>query len=382
MSPIPHPLHKVLSEGVAFGHFPGAVGLVAEAGQITHLAATGHLDPSRTTPMPTDAIFWIASMTKPITTAAALLLVEDGRLRLDDAVADYLPALRGLRLPGGAPAPCPTVRDLMRHTAGFTYGPFGEGPVHAAYRQAGVYDFHLTNQQMVERLATLPLLHPPGTTFEYGMSTDVLGALIEVCSGQALGDFMQARVLGPLGMVDTGFELSPAQRQRVARPCAAETSPLMPPTHGTRWQSGGSGLWSTAADYLRFAHMLLDHGRHPGGQLLSAQSVHAMRTQQLPPGVAWGEYVDAMGPIAPTVAMGQGFGLGLSVRLDDGTNPLPGHAGDFSWPGVSGCLFWGDPQRQWVVIAMLQAPSHRLTYRARCRQALYGPPSATLESRS
>lgn len=381
MSDLQHPLHNVLAEGVALGHFPGAVGLVAEAGQITHFSATGHLDPSRTQPMPPDAIFWIASMTKPITTAAALLLVEDGRLRLDDAVADHLPALRSLRLLCGAPAPSPTVRDLMCHTAGFTYGPFGEGPVHMAYRRAGVYDFRQTNQKMVERLATLPLLHTPGTTFEYGMSTDVLGALIEVCSGQTLGDFMRARLFGPLGMEDTGFELSPTQRQRVARPFPSEASPLMPPTHGARWQSGGSGLWSTARDYLRFAQMLLDHGRYPGGQLLSVESAHAMRTQQLPVSLAWGDYVDAMGPIAPTPAMGQGFGLGLSVRLDDDTNPLPGHVGDFSWPGVSGCLFWGDPRHQWVVVAMLQAPSHRLTYRAKCRQAMYGTTPASLEVR-
>lgn len=364
-------LEQVLRQGVEQGDFPGAVAWMACHGEEAPVLAVGQRDPALPHAMGSDAVFWIASMTKPITTAAAMMLVDEGLLRLDDPVCHYLPALQRLATEDATPCQ-PTVRDLMRHTAGFTYGFLGDGPVHRAYQAAGVYSFDQTNQAMVDKLARLPLLYPPGSTFEYGMSTDVLGAVVEVCSGQDLAHCLAERVLAPLGMADTGFSLLPSQQARVARPFGHEAFDLAPPPVGAAWVSGGSGLWSTAADYGRFARMLLEGGRGPGGVLLSVRALAEMRRPQLPPGVGFGPYVAALGPVAPLPAMGQGFGLGLSIRLDGLAHPLPGGSGDFCWPGMSGCQFWCDPQHGLVVVVMMQAPSRRLSYRACARHAVYG----------
>lgn len=363
-------LAQVLRQGVVRGDFPGAVAWMACRDKVASMVAAGQREPALIDAMSSDAVFWIASMTKPITTAAALMLVDDGLLRLDDPVCHYLPALQ--RLATQDSTLChPTVRDLMRHTAGFTYGFLGDGPVHRAYQAAGVYDFGQTNQTMVDKLARLPLLYPPGSTFEYGMSTDVLGAVVEVCTGQELATCLNERVLAPLGMIDTGFSLSPSQQARVARPFGREAFDLAPPLAGSTWASGGSGLWSTAADYGRFAQMLLNGGCGPGGRLLSSRAMVEMLRPQLPRAVGFGPYVAALGPVAPLPAMGQGFGLGLSIRVEHPSHPLPGGQGDFCWPGMSGCQFWCDPQHHLVVVVMMQAPSQRLPYRAKARQAVY-----------
>ncbi|WP_225785534.1 serine hydrolase [Xenophilus sp. Marseille-Q4582] len=375
-------LSALLDQGVAEGRMPGAVALVAQGGRIVHQQASGWLDGPRSRAMPVDAHFWIASMTKPVTTAAALMLVEAGRLGLDDAVADHLPELRDLRLADGRPPARPmTVRDLMRHTSGLAYGFMGEGPVHLAYRAAGVTDPGQTNEELVRKLARLPLLHEPGTVFEYSMSTDVLGRVVEVCAGQALGDFLHARIFAPLGMARTGFEVPGAGAAAIARPFPHESFALAPPAHGARWLSGGGGLWSTAQDYVRFAQMLLDDGRWQGQQLLRPETVRAMRTDQLPAGVGYGAFTAGMGSIGPMPHNGRGFGLGLSLRLRDAPQAPPGHAGDFGWPGISGTNFWCDPAEGLVVLVLLQAPSQRLYYRDAARHAVYAgtllaPPAA------
>ncbi|MBI5278277.1 MAG: beta-lactamase family protein [Burkholderiales bacterium] len=362
-------LHVDVEQGL----IPGAVVYVARCGEVQLFDWCGACAPDEKRPMRGDALFWIASMTKPVTSAAAMLLVEEGRLRLDDPVYAYLPQLRDLRLADGSvPTQPARVVDLLRHTAGFTYGPFGNSPVHQVYERERVYDFRQTNGQMLEKLAGLPLLHAPGTTFEYGMSTDVLGRLIEVCSGEPLEEFLASRLFEPLGMHDTGFAVSQAQHHRVARPFAHEPFTMAPPLDGTMlWRSGGGGLWSTAADYASFAQMLLDFGELNGRRILARSSLEAMRSEQLPPDVRFGDYTSALGPTAPTPDMGQNFGLGLSLRVQACGNPLPGSVGDFGWPGVSGSLFWCDPQHALVVVVMLQAPSLRLLYRARCRELVY-----------
>lgn len=362
-----------LQTDVDQGLIPGAVACVARRGQVELFDWCGMCAHDQARPMQGDALFWIASMTKPVTSAAALLLVEDGRLRLQDPVHAYLPQMAGMRVAdGSAPGQPARVIDLLRHTAGFTYGAFGNTVVHQGYVRERVYDFRQTNAQMLDKLAGLPLLHAPGTTFEYGMSTDVLGRLVEVCSGEPLDEFMARRLFEPMGMHDTGFTVPEAQRHRVARPFGHEPFSMAPPLDGTAaWRSGGGGLWSTAADYARFAQMLLDFGELDGRRILSRASVEAMRQPQLPPDVRFGDYTSVLGPVAPTPEMGQSFGLGLSLRVQAQANPLPGSVGDFSWPGVSGALFWCDPAHALVVVVMLQAPSLRLLYRARCRELVY-----------
>ncbi|MCM5682733.1 beta-lactamase family protein [Schlegelella sp. S2-27] len=362
-------LADTLREDAARGRIPGAVSLIAMGGTVARVDSCGWLDGDRSRPMTDDAIFWIASMTKPVTTVAALMLVERRQLRLSDPVSAYLPQLgRMAAFAGGREA---TVLDLMRHTAGFTYGWSAVSALHLAYQAEQVYDFAQTNADMLGKLARLPLLHPPGTVFEYGMSTDVLGAIVEVCSGEPLDELLASWIFEPLQMTSTGFRVEQKHLGRVARPFAHEAFAMAPPAGGGRWLSGGGGLWSTAPDYHRFAQMLLNDGELEGVRLLDAATVRAMKTQQLPPGVAFGSYADALGAVAPTPAMGQGFGLGLSVRLEAGRNPLPGSVGDFTWPGASGTNFWCDPRHQLVVVVMMQAPAERLHYRAEGRRCVY-----------
>jgi CubicO group peptidase (beta-lactamase class C family) len=362
-----------LRADVQEGLIPGAVARVERAGRVELFDWCGVTSPQGQAPMRGDSIFWIASMTKPVTSALAMLLVEDGLLNLEQPVAAYLPQMAQLRLQGNVPPRTPPrVVDLLRHTAGFTYGSSGATALHLAYEAAAVYDHGQTNAQMIDKLSALPLMHEPGTTFEYGMSTDVLGRVIEVCSGEPLEELMARRIFQPLGMADTGFTVAPADAHRVARPFGHEPFAMAPPADGSaRWRSGGGGLWSTAADYSRFARMLLNFGELDGVRILARSSVGAMRSPQLPAGVLFGDYTGVLGPVAPTPQMGQDFGLGLCVRTGADANPLPGSVGDFSWPGVSGTLFWCDPAHALTVVVMLQSPSLRHRYRALCRQLVY-----------
>lgn len=354
------------------GLIPGAVVRVERAGRLELSDWCGVSSAQERLPMRGDAIFWIGSMTKPVTSVLAMQLVQEGWLRLDDPVAAYLPQMVGLRLADGSvPRTPPSLRDLLRHTAGFTYGGFGASPVHQGYENAGAYDFGQSNAEMADRLACLPLLHEPGTTFEYGMSTDVLGRVLEVCCGEPLDELMAGRIFRPLGMHDTGFAVAPAELHRVARPFGHEPFGMAPPATGARWHSGGGGLWSTAADYARFANMLLNFGTLDGVRILARDSAEAMRRPQLPPGVRFGEYTAVLGPGAPMPQLGQDFGLGLCLRTRPQGNPWPGSVGDFSWPGISGALFWCDPVHALTVVVMLQAPSLRLRYRALCRELVY-----------
>ena len=354
---------------------PGAVTLVLRNGEPVLHWAQGWRDANWCAPMSEDSIFWIASMTKPVCCAAALTLAHERLLDLDAPVALYLPAFADLEAagaPGERVGRRMTVRDLMRHTSGLTYGQLGDSPVHRMYLEQGVYRFDQTNEQMADKLARLPLLHVPGTTFEYGMSTDVLGRVLEVCTGRPLDQVIAKRITGPLGMADTHFRLPAEALPRLARAQPSENMAMMPPTaREPVWLSGGGGLWSTAADYARFALMLMQDGWHRGIPIIRRTGAEAMLSAQLPEGVRYGSYISTLGSVAPTPAMGQTFGLGVCIRTRERGNPLPGTRGDFTWPGMSGCNFWCDPQRGLVVVQMLQAPSQRFAYRALLREAIY-----------
>ena len=386
-------IETVFAAEVVAGRLPGGVVMLARHGQLACSAAFGCADPVTRTPMPTDALFRIFSMTKPLTSVAALLLCEQGRLQLADPVARYLPAFADMRVcvpaPGDhrafghllVPAARPiTVHDLMIHTSGLVYGArCTNRPVHEAYARLGIplNPRDIDAPDFIGRIAAAPLAHQPGTVWEYGASTDVLGVLIEAITGQRLGEFLADQVFKPLHMIDTGFDLPPALAHRLAQPFGQD------PVDGTsfdrpnqtydasipaRLHAGGAGALSTAGDYLCFAQMLLAGGTLDGVRILSRKSVRWMTADHL------GQRIAA--PITPGDAAiqspGYGFGLGLAVRLHDGQANVPGSSGSSFWSGTAGTLFWLDPQEDLVAVYMTQAPgASRQHYRRLIMQLAY-----------
>lgn len=328
----------------------------------------------REEPVSADTGFWIASMTKPVVTVAAMRLIEDGTLSLHDKVARFIPGFGEAGVMNGAQATRPLTRPvtlfhLMTHSAGLTYGAFGDDPIHEAYLRRGVYDFGADNAAMAARLARLPLLHQPGEVFEYGMSTDLLGRVIELATGEALGAALCRLVLDPLGMHRTGFIPDPSRTAHLpdSPVCAALAPPV---SDAPRWQSGGAGLFSTLRDYTRFADMLHGRGRLEDHRLLQPGTVELMLRDHLPEDVGDGDYTDTLGITAPTPENGLGFGLGMAVRTRR-VPDIPGGMGEFLWPGVSGANFWVDPERDLTVVFMTHAPDHRAQHRIDLRRAVY-----------
>jgi CubicO group peptidase (beta-lactamase class C family) len=381
---------EVLDEDVAAGKIPGAVVIVARNGNLAYERASGYRDRPAEARISLDTIFRAASMTKPLVSVAALMLMEEGRLQLWDPVSTYLPEFAsvkvgvertdadGKRVLDLVPCVKPmTVQDLFRHTSGLTYAAFGATMIHAQYRAAGVGALHETNETLVTKLAALPLLYQPGTTFEYSMSTDVLGRVVEVVSGQTLDVFLDERIIAPLAMHDTTFRLPPEKRNRFAQPLLAKNgmNPLNviydldgpPPAY----LSGGAGILTTARDYVRFASALLGKGSFDGVRLLSRKTMELMTSDHLPPGCAYGPFTRLLGITAPLPEYGQGFGLGVNVRTHAGRNPNAGSVGDFCWSGLSGTYFWVDPAERLVVVLMMQAPELRVHYRALLRDLVY-----------
>ena len=285
-------LARVTQGHVETGRLPGAVILLARYGKIAYFASFGYRDRTKEALMATDAIFRIYSMTKPITSTAVMMLHEEGKLQLYDPVSLYLPELAKLKVGVEKTDPSTgqkafetveaqreiTIQDLLRHTSGFTSGRLGrDAHVKKLYREAKIGDRADTSVAFVTRLSQLPLMYQPGTRWEYGVSTDVLGRLVEVLSGQSLGEFFAERIFRPLGMQDTAFHVPADQLDRAAQPWAQPGGPPMTPRFDVAmaptFQSGGGGLVSTALDYLRFAQMLLHGGEGPEGRLLGRKTV-------------------------------------------------------------------------------------------------------------
>jgi len=377
-----------LRADVEAGTIPGAVLAIARGGRIGYAEAIGYRDREAGAAMTHDAIFRIASMTKPIVSVAAMALAEEGRLDIGAPVADYIPAFKELTVgPERKRATrTMTVQDLLRHTSGLTYAAFGDAPVQMIWRDANLMDENQTNEELVGKLANLPLMFEPGTTWEYSMSTDVLGRIVEVASGKGLAAFISERITGPLGMTDTAFAATGDKAARVAEPPVDKATGKKPPMRNlareTRWHSGGGGLAGTAADYVRFCQMLLNGGELDGVRILAPKTVALMASNHLPPGCQYGETAASrFGQLAPVPEMGYGFGLGFCVRLTQGMSPAPGSVGEFFWGGVTGTYFWIDPQEQMVVVLMLQAPEQRLRYRYLTRRLVYGAVTGPLRWR-
>jgi CubicO group peptidase (beta-lactamase class C family) len=337
---------------------PGAVLLIARQGKIASLMPIGFQERRTKTAMQAKSIFRIASMSKPITSVAIMMLAEEGKLDIGAPVAQYLPEFKEVTVgvEKTAPKRPPTLQDLLRHTSGLTYGFFGSSAVDEMYRKSNFMGAK-SLAEMVATIAHLPLLHQPGEVWEYSVSTDVLGRIVEVVSGMDLSAFVAEHITRPLKMNDTGFYLDASQAARMARPDSASTVPGGDPTVKPAILSGGGGMFSTAPDYARFCQMLLNGGELEGVRILAPKTIALMTSDQLPPGTERhtpvATILDAFGP---TPEMGTSFGLGFAVRTDAGRNPMPGSVGDFSWGGIYGTLFWVDPHEKLVAVLMMQAP--------------------------
>jgi CubicO group peptidase (beta-lactamase class C family) len=373
------------------GAIPGAVVMIVRDGKVAYAKAFGFRDRAAKASMPPDAVFRIASMTKPITMVAALMLAEEGKLQIMDPASRYLPELKALqvgveRRDGAGERTLVlepmrrevTVQDLMRHTSGMTYGPFGDSLVQRAYRAANTMDDQQTNAEMMVKLAQLPLAHQPGSMFEYGMSNDVVGRIVEVIAGVDLNRYVVERIARPLGMKDTAFLLDAAQAARLAQfqPAAGGGAALLPGYNLARppkWFSGGGGLLSTAEDYARFCQMLLNGGELDGVRILSRKSVEWMTSNHLPPDVGYGAFTMELGLTAPLPQLGQGYGLGVGVRQEAGRSTVPGSAGDYFWGGATGPYFWVDPREKVIAVMMLQESNmqRRTHYRSLLRSLVY-----------
>jgi CubicO group peptidase (beta-lactamase class C family) len=287
-----------------------------------------------------------------------MMLSEEGKVDIGAPVAQYLPEFKDVKVgvEKAAPKRPMTVQDLLRHTSGLTYGVFGNSAVDQLYRAAPVFTAP-SLADMIKTVAGLPLAHQPGEAWEYSVSADVLGRIVEVASGKSFDTFIAERITGPLKMPDTSFFISTAQAARFAKPDVPNALLNGDPTVKPAILSGGGGLLSTAGDYARFAQMMLNGGELDGVRLLSPTTVALMTSDQLPATTERHTPV-AMGlnAFGPTPEMGTSFGLGFAVRVDPGRNPVPGSVGDFSWSGVTGTFFWVDPKEKLVAVMMVQTP--------------------------
>ncbi len=367
-------LRATLQSHIDRQRIPGAIAVVALGGHVELFEAMGRQDPAAGTPMQGDAIFRIYSMTKPLVSLAALMLAEEGALQLGDPVSKYLPEFANPQVAveeGGEvrlePARRePTVQDLLRHTAGFTYEFLGSSAVQRRYEAADVVDRSRTNAQFCKVLAGLPLAHQPGSVWEYSRATDVLGALLEVAAGRTLGDLLHQRILGPLGMKDTSFAVARDQWHRIAEPFASDPDSgnavvMMDAREVPKFESGGGGLLSTAADYIRFLQLMRNRGALDGTRLVSRKTIEWMTS----------DHLGAIPVNGDLLLPGYGFGLGFSVRTHSGLAPQPGSTGQYFWSGIGGTSFFVDPAEDLFAMLLTQAPNQRIFFRNVFRNLVY-----------
>jgi CubicO group peptidase (beta-lactamase class C family) len=367
------------------GTIPGAVTLIARNGQIVHFEAHGFLDAAKAKPMTRDAVFRGFSMTKPFTSVAAMILVEEGKISLRDPISNWMPEFKKMqvmtevrdergrtsRVPVPAKAEI-TVRDLLRHTSGFTYSgtaPFPE--LKEAYEKSEIEarTTDVSPEDFIKRLSEIPLAYEPGTRWEYSVSTDVLGVLVERVSGKRLDQYLAEMLFKPLKMKDTSFQVSAEQLPRLAD--ALDSDPQkefywkaarVEADPGKRYRLGGAGSVFTAEDYFRFAQMMLNKGQLEGARILSRETVEFMMSDHI---------AGLQGTPFPTTGPGYGFGLGFGVRLQEGLGFAPGSTGDAMWAGAGGTSFTIDPKERIVGVFLAAGPSTRQHTRFLFKNLLY-----------
>lgn len=381
-------LTAVLQHEVDKKRLPGAVAVVARHGKTALFDSVGQLNPASGEAMHRDARFRIYSMTKPIVSVAAMMLVEQGRLLLSDAVSQHLPefAKQQVAVTGATDASSggsvaaqqklepvrvdANVHDLLRHTAGLTYEFLGSSPVQRQYSQLRIGSRERTLAEFTRQLAGIPLMYQPGSVFEYSRATDVLGRVIEVVSGQSLQDFLREHILEPLGMPNTAFTVPAQFHEHIAEPFARDPDggiqmKVIDVRTDAALASGGGGLISTAPDYARFLQFMLNRGELDGARLLGAQTVDFMTCDHL------GDIPVAGAGSMALLPAGHGFGLGFAVRKHLGVAPVPGSVGTYFWGGLAGTTFFVDPKLDMFALLMLQAPNQREHYRMLFRNLVY-----------
>jgi CubicO group peptidase (beta-lactamase class C family) len=382
-------LHAVMQQVVDSKQIPGAVTILARHGKVVDYRAYGVMDVASGAPMTKDAIFRDFSMTKPVTGVAMMILFEEGKWLPSDPIAKYIPEFAHLKVYKGMgangqmlledPNHPPTMAELMSHTAGFTYGFFGDTPVDRMYREQKVMD-SASLQEMIDKLAKIPLVYQPGTEWRYSMSMDIEGYIVQKLSGKSLPDFMREHIFEPLGMQDTGFYVPADKRSRFVTVYHRDANgQLVPGTGGLPGRdyaeqpampSGGGGLVSTAADYYRFAQMLGDGGELDGHRILAPVTVKLMTSNHLAQALLTGEWGIGTQIMRP----GLGYGYNCAVEYDPAEANLAGGAGTFYWDGAAGTWFWVDPANDIVFVGMVQrmldAESPTIEYTSRA--AVYG----------
>jgi CubicO group peptidase (beta-lactamase class C family) len=384
----PQKLEKIgefFKNEVATGKIPGAIVLIEQHGKPVYHEFFGVRDPATKLPMTDDTIFRIFSMTKPITSVAAMILVDQGKLKLDDPIEKYIPSFakakvgvekkadNGDKTLELVPLKRPvTIQDLMTQSSGITYGFYGDSMVRKAYANAKIYDGDFTTAEFAERIAQLPLAEQPGTLWDYGHSTDILGRVIEIVSGKSLLQFEKDSLLDPLGMTNTSFYVTdPGKKSLIAMPVPNDSDfrvgfvgyadvPM-------KWESGGGGMVTSMADWANFSRMVLAGGKFAGKQYLSPQSFDLMTTDHVGPNSGIGrDYFYFPGD-------GFGFGLGFGVRTDPGNAkpPPPGSLGELKWDGASGCYFVIDRKQDMFFVLMEQTPSERQRIQKAVKQLIY-----------
>jgi CubicO group peptidase (beta-lactamase class C family) len=369
---------------VATGKIPGALLLIQQHGRPVLFEGFGVQDIDSKRRMSADTIFRLYSMSKAVTSVAAMMLVDDGKLSLDDPLSKFIPAFADVKVAvekrdeNGSPillteplARPITIEDLLRHTSGLTYGFYGDSPIRKLYANSGLFDGDVDNALFAERIARLPLAEQPGMLWDYGHSTDILGRIVEVVSGQSLFQFEKERLLGPLGMTETAFYLADeTKRARVAEPLPADrfkgpiaglNDPILP----HRWESGGAGMIGTIGDYARFAQMLLNGGTLDGRRYLRSETVALMIRDHVGPEtkIAHDHFFFP--------GESSGFGLGFAVRISVPAKAPLWPTGEYRWDGVAGTFFFIDPKDDMFAICMMQSPSQRERIQTELKTLIY-----------
>ena len=367
-----------MQEQVRTGMFAGAVTMVARNGVLVHSEAHGFLDAAQSKPMPKDALFRLASMTKPLVTVAAMMMVEQGKMGLNDPLTKWMPELKDLKVEtatGDVPLNRPIwVQDVMRHTSGFVYAGGTKSPrIKKMYDDLNIEarETDITADEMLKNLGQIPLANQPGTVWEYSISVDVLGLLLERVAQKPLDAILNELLLGPLGMKDTTWWVQPDQLGRIAEtldsdPLKVEMLKSYRQTYnplGKSYFKGGAGLVGTATDYLKFLQMMVNGGELDGKRYLSRKTVEFMLSQHT---------VGMGGSTIASTGPGYGFGLGFAVRLDEGMAWVPGSKGDAMWAGAWGTSFWLDPKEKLAAVMMAQGPSNRTHTRMLYKNLVYG----------